>query len=559
MVYKILIPAMLATLANSPALALDTSDFGFVAGESTSNYSLKGKPNSTVSYPHTHPGTTAGQVPDVLSDMYSMLPEGTPVNPNYISDDTLTNISIDKDSVVTVTFLNEGAGYRNMLGYFIYDTGDAPITTDEIAALSPQIIFPNASLPPIGEMIEGDTIDLGVTVSAGKTISFFVIPNGWGWVGSYNNILNLGPWDTPFYSLSQLNPEVTDKSHNVAFVDSENEFMVIGFEDVYRPASDNDFNDIIFIVNVGPFSGIVGVDDNGDPDGFLQPLIQSGTPDSSVTTMYPSSTTWSTIAFEDRWPVKGDYDFNDVVMNMRFAIVQDENLDIKSISGRYKLQAMGGDYHNGFALKLPGVDPTNIASTSLTMNGITVDHDVLETSSTETVLIVSPDIRKDLTDLGYIDATCRFYKTQSACLATQTQTVEYRLDIKFTTPVDASVLGDAPYDHFIFASEGHYHGDFAATPPGRTWETHLKEFGGTDYFDNSLLNTYEDSSSGSNTFVTSNDFPWTILLSDTWIHPLEREDISDAYPDFPSWVENSGTTHLDWYTVEKADPTKIAQ
>ncbi len=73
-------------------------------------------------------------------------------------------------------------------------------------------------------MQEGDTIDLGVQLTANQTLAFFLIPNGWGWEGSYNNIANLGNWGTPFYSYPVLNPETTmeHRRHNVAFLDVQN-------------------------------------------------------------------------------------------------------------------------------------------------------------------------------------------------------------------------------------------------------------------------------------------------------------------------------------------------
>ncbi|GAL09412.1 hypothetical protein JCM19233_378 [Vibrio astriarenae] len=48
-----------------------------------------------------------------------MLPEGTEVNPDFIADDRYSSIHIDGDldgaayATVSLTFLNEGAGYRN--------------------------------------------------------------------------------------------------------------------------------------------------------------------------------------------------------------------------------------------------------------------------------------------------------------------------------------------------------------------------------------------------------------------------------------------------------------
>lgn len=92
--------------------ALTTGDFSFEAGTSQSNYSQKGLPNNLYS-------TSDDLQNDVLNGVYSMLPEGTEVNPDFIADDRYSSIHIDGDldgaayATVSLTFLNEGAGYRN--------------------------------------------------------------------------------------------------------------------------------------------------------------------------------------------------------------------------------------------------------------------------------------------------------------------------------------------------------------------------------------------------------------------------------------------------------------
>ena len=285
--------------------ALTTDDFTFVSGEAVGNYSLKGKPINTYSVADALPQ-------DVLQNVYSMLPEGAVVNSAFIAPDKYSSIDIDDElngapyATAKVTFLNEGAGYRNSLGYFVYDTNNPPTSKEEVA--EHVIIFPNASKPGEGELQEGDTIDLNVQLTSGQTLAFFVIPNGWGWSGSYNNISSLGNWGTPFYSYPAINPESTaeHRRHNVAFVDTANEFLVLGFEDLYRPNGDNDFNDLIFTVEVSPFTAIDGVNLDGSTDSKYEALTQQNDPDITVTSVYPSSDTYATMGFEDRWPLMGD-------------------------------------------------------------------------------------------------------------------------------------------------------------------------------------------------------------------------------------------------------------
>ncbi|TOL80395.1 hypothetical protein CGH90_14850 [Vibrio parahaemolyticus] len=534
------------------ASALMTSDFTFESGSDSSNYSAKGKPVNTYSVAEALPQ-------DVLSNVYSMLPEGTLVNSAFIAPERYSSIDIDEElngaefATAKVTFLNEGAGYRNTLGYFVFDTNNPPTNKDEIAAHV--IIFPNTSKAPDGEMEEGDTIDLNVQLTAGQTLAFFIIPNGWGWSGSYNNIASLGSWGTPFYSYSNLNPESTSENrrHNVAFIDTQNEFLVLGFEDIYRPDGDNDFNDLLFTVEVSPFTAIDGVNTDGSTDSKYEPLVQENNPEVTVTSVYPSSDTYATMAFEDRWPLMGDYDFNDVVWRYRVTELLNGQREIKNITFDYTLQAMGAGFSNGFAVHLPNVNPANIASTVLTRNGEPVTHQVVQ-SGGEAVLVVSENLRKDLEALGELDSNCTFYRTQTACVSQQTSDVlNYQLTVELSTPVSREKVGYPPYDSFIFASKDSYHGDFTATPPGMSWQTHFKSFAGTSEMNNSFFNLHDDNSGGAESFLTNNNMPWAINIRDEWDHPIENVDISKAYPDFPTWVTSSGESETTWYQASTAN------
>jgi len=544
-------------LAHGSSLALDTSDFSFVAGDANSNYSVKGKPLASYSI--------ADQLPrDVLDNVYSMLPEGYVVNSDYIAPERYASIDIDDElngaefAEVSVTFLNEGAGYRNSLGYITYPTATPPQSIDEVA--EHWIIFPNASKPNEGEMSEGDTLDLNIQMLPGHTLAFFVIPNGWGYRGSYNNINSLGNWNTPFYSLPSLNPEgtVVNRRHNVAFVDISNEFLVFGFEDLYRPNGDNDFNDLLFTVNVTPFTAVDGVNTDGSTSSRYEPLVQINEPDLQITSVYPASDQYATLAFEDCWPQIGDYDFNDVVWQYRVTERLNGQRELIGFTYDLQLQAMGASYHNGFALHLPTVTQEHIATVALTRNGETISREVLQTNGSQAVFIVSEDLRSDLLSLNALDDNCVYYRTQATCLAQQTQTLSYQLEVTLQTSAPRNNVGYPPYDAFIFASEQRYHGDYTALHPGMGWQTHLKQHSGTALIDSALYNSVDDVSSGNNHFVSENNMPWAINLGESWQHPLERVDLNNAYRQFKNWVESSGEQNTDWHQPQNARPNKTA-
>ncbi len=527
-----------------------SSDLEFVSGKDSSGYTEKGKPLAVYSIADSLPT-------DILTNVYSMLPEGSSVNPDFIAQDNQTSIAIDdlnegEFATVTVTFLNEGAGYNNVFGYFLYPTDDVPQTQSEVNHV---VIFPNASKPSSGELIEGDTLDLGIQVEAGYSIGFFVIPNGWGWTGSFNRV-NSG---TPFYSLNHLNPEATrpNREHNVAFLDAQNEFLIIGFEDLTRPFGDNDFNDILFTVNVTPFVAIDGVNVDGTFDSSYELLAQVNQPAISTTTIYPSGNTWATIAFEDKWPSMGDYDFNDVVFRQRVTEVQNGQREVKALSVHYQLQAMGANYSNGFALNLPGVAAANLAEVSLTRNGVPVTHEIVELDTAGAILVISPNLKQDLEQQGLL-GTCSQFRVTADCAAEQTAELEFMLELSFVDPVSKDILGKAPYDPFIFAVEGTFHGNFA-NRPGRSWETHLKGFSGTPMFDTSFFGLEDDASNSSNSFVNANSFPWVINIGSGWSHPVEGVDISDAYPDFQTWASSNGESAVDWWRFENAVSGKVVE
>ena len=67
----------------------------------------------------------------------------------------------------------------------------------------------------------------------------------------------------------------------------------------------------------------------------------------------------------------------------------------------------------------------------------------------------------------------------------------------------------------------------------------------------------DDRSNGTNNFVTGNNMPWVINITDSWDHPAEYQDVSHAYPQFPDWVQSGGFSHTDWYLRSNADTSKL--
>ncbi len=253
--------------------------------------------------------------------------------------------------------------------------------------------------------------------------------------------------------------------------------------------------------------------------------------------------------YEDSWPVVGDYDFNDLVVryNLKRTLTSDSGL--KRLEGTYEIQAKGASYDSGFALRLPGVAASNIKQISLLKNGEPVIHEIVENDVSEAVLIISPNISEDLL------SSCEMFRVQPTCLEDINLTFE--LDVTLTDPVTPDIIGQAPYDPFIFGIDGMYRGDIFSTAPGRGWELHLKQFSGTDLFNSDFYSLGDDASNGSLNYITDNNMPWVINITDEWQHPAEYQDISHVYPDFSKWVVAGGFEFTDWYLRSKAHTSKL--
>ncbi len=265
---------------------------------------------------------------------------------------------------------------------------------------------------------------------------------------------------------------------------------------------------------------------------------------------FPSETGYVTLSYEDNWPFTADYDMNDVTLRYRVTeVIKDGVVAKTTISG--KLAAVGADYHSGFAIRLPGVNQTDVnpALTRLSFNGQQQASSGLETDMTEASFVIIEDV------IDYKSGSCAFFRTVKTCK--EEINFEFELNVSFIDGSDTSGLADMPYDPFIFATPGYYHGSGITEQPGRSWEVHLPDQAPTEKFDSANLfqNIGADASDPANNvyFKTSNNLPWALLIYDeNWVWPSERVDILNAYPDFQFYTESGGDTNTNWFQSQFA-------
>jgi len=298
------------------------------------------------------------------------------------------------------------------------------------------------------------------------------------------------------------------------------------------------------IPNVGPTGGVA----DGEVEDYQVKLIEEAT----VVTNYPSATSWTTLAFEDNWPLEGDYDMNDLVVYMRTAL-HSRNAGVTRVDIKAEVAAVGAAYHNGFAIRLPGIKRSMIdeSNMELEINGKPVtDFQPLEEGRDEAIIIVSYNLW-DYVNAG--EDLCMFYRTEPGC-GSDVQ-MNFRASIPLQEPVKADING--LLDPFLFATPGAWHGGHFVTAPGRSYEVHLKNQEPTEAFDSELFSQPGDDASVPEEglfYQTAKGMPWALEIGTRWDYPIEYRDLTNAYQQFQDFAQSNGQQSSYWYNPENSNP-----
>jgi hypothetical protein len=194
---------------------------------------------------------------ELLAKIHATVPEhhSLPENHPEFLTGLDTSLKLTVDSEVKLAFISEGAGYKNILGYYYYDADNVPTSVDDLDNMT--VVFPNCSAQGSGgDLQTGDTVllktsDGGTMFPANTVIGFFLVSNGW----------SNGQVTTGYYT-QYSNPEFNENQsqffqQNVIFHDSDNLNMnVLVFEDIRLPGGDKDFNDAVFGIQTTPENAV---------------------------------------------------------------------------------------------------------------------------------------------------------------------------------------------------------------------------------------------------------------------------------------------------------------
>jgi len=225
----------------------------------------------------------------------------------------------------------------------------------------------------------------------------------------------------------------------------------------------------------------------------------------------------STIAFEDQWPLKGDFDMNDMVVKYSYNVITNAQNVVVHVTGSFSVLASGTTNGDGFGVQFP----IPIASAKNVTGG------TLEAGQTNAVITLFKDIRTLTTIWNTIPG------------ATKVNPINYTVDFDVASGPTLSTFG-TDYNPFIYLIVNNT----------SRHEVHLPGKTPTTLADKTLLGTGDDASNTTTGtyYVTKTGLPFAITIPATFNYPIEKTDINLAYPHFGDWALSGGLSFLDWYS-----------
>jgi LruC domain-containing protein len=318
----------------------------------------------------------------------------------------------------------------------------------------------------------------------------------------------------------------------------------------FSDRTNNNLNNAKYLVIIGQYNGLQGnvrldnwlvtlydtevsaIDSDGDGVANSEDS-EPGNPNIAGEISVPGGF----IMYEDLWPDKGDYDFNDLyiyISDSEFKVNADNKIVYFDLF--LKVMKAGASLHNGLALRFLDTQST-ISSTSY----IPFDQGNMLNSVVAYSLPTNwsnGQANGDWSTMTYIDK----FASNTAVLIHDigqmdlTQGDDMSIRIYFD-PNEPQPENPIP-DFFLFRSNN------------RSLEVHLPGYPPTEYANMDSFGTGDDASllfSG-NWYKTENNYPWALYFStDSWV-PAVKENIPifRAYPDFSGWVTSGGQENQDW-------------
>lgn len=232
----------------------------------------------------------------------------------------------------------------------------------------------------------------------------------------------------------------------------------------------------------------------------------------AYTVIYPSASSKASLVFEDLWPFRGDWDFNDTSIDYSITRIFNASNQVVAIDIDYSVTSDGAGFVNSFAFEIKGLNPNNIS----TITGQLLDRDVFS-------------LDNNGTELGQTHAVIPLFDDHSIIV-----NQENSVNITLIDPISESALDPAPFNPFLVAN-----GE-------RDKEIHLSNHQPTALGDAQPEVEGNNADTDGN-YATDNGLPWVINVVESFPLLLEKEPINEGYLFFEEWGISGGQSRKDWY------------
>lgn len=264
----------------------------------------------------------------------------------------------------------------------------------------------------------------------------------------------------------------------------------------------------------------------------------------------PAKDKFGTLMFEDMWPVKGDYDYNDYVVNYNMEATRGFDEDIVHVTMKLKLRAMGGSLPYRLCMQVG--HKSNSASVELLSSDV-VGLEVDATKARGGNVELLPNTKHVILALTGFDELRKsnggeFYNTERKYLVAHDQTPE----ITFTLKLSEERFKGAGKRDLVFAFGDQFAFDYFLQRPDNMREIHLIDYPPTELYKN------YDADLGdlghTNYYCSKDKLVWGLKAPVEMAWTIETKDITTVYTHFADWIVNGGddlensVDNKKWYT-----------
>lgn len=237
-------------------------------------------------------------------------------------------------------------------------------------------------------------------------------------------------------------------------------------------------------------------------------------------------------AFEDNYPQAGDYDFNDIVLNVNLPAAGN---DVKELKYIVDLRAVGAVKQLGAGLRIREFDKSNVEEVSFgagatqrtnSLNSGIFENASYETNGNELVIPLFGDAHYVY---GYTGSQRPMLNTGNASTPlTNIYTLEVNIKLKNAISIPSVTDG---LDFFIAYQGG----------AQKRTEIHLNQFNSPtangQLADKEVLDV-----------IKAVNNTWALCVPEKFAYPTETTVITDAYAKFVDWAHDQAT-NTDWYNT----------